>query len=73
MTLSHQINRTRNEPHSNALAEKFFRYRGLAIRSLSEDISVEYKRTADIVIAGIVTLLLADVSRFSLKHWETSC
>ena len=32
------------------------------IRSLSEQFNVENKRTSDVVIAGILTLLLADVS-----------
>lgn len=62
MTLSHRINRTRNDPQCNVLAETFYWYRGLVIRSLNEDISVEHKCTGDIVIAGIITLLLADVS-----------
>jgi hypothetical protein len=68
MTLSHRMNRTRHAPESKALAETFYRYRGVVIRSLNEEIGVEHKRTSDIVIAGIVTLLLADVSRTLLPH-----
>lgn len=67
MTLSHRINRTRNDIQSNALAETFFRYRGLVIRSLNDDINLEHRRTADVIIAGIITLLLADVSQSSLE------
>lgn len=62
MALSHRINRTRNDAQCNALAETFYRYRGIVIRSLREDINVEHKRTGDIVFASILTLSLADVS-----------
>ncbi|KAA8647765.1 uncharacterized protein ATNIH1004_006466 [Aspergillus tanneri] len=54
------MNRTKNDPQSNTLAVNFFRYRGLVIRSLSSDIDEGYKRTRDVVIAGIITLLLVD-------------
>ncbi|KIX09109.1 uncharacterized protein Z518_00187 [Rhinocladiella mackenziei CBS 650.93] len=70
MTLSHRINRTRNDLQCNALAESFYRYRGNVIRSLREDINVEHKRTGDIVIAGIMSLLLADVQQGALSNWR---
>lgn len=70
MILSHRINRTRSDLQSKALAEKFYLYWGLAVRSLSEHLDVEDRRTGDMVIAGILTLLLADVSRYSMKQWE---
>ena len=63
MTLGHRINRMREDPQRNNLAETFYRYRGIVIRSLIEDINVERKRMGDVVIAGILSLLLADVSR----------
>jgi hypothetical protein len=63
MTLSHRMNRTRDDPCSNPLAVTFFRYRGLVIRSLRSDIDRGHKRTGDVVLAGIITLLLIDVSR----------
>ena len=66
MTLSHRINRTRGEPGVNhnmkTMAERFYQYRGDAIRSLREFLEVESHCTADVAIAGIVSLLLADVS-----------
>jgi hypothetical protein len=65
MTLSHRINRTRGGGHYKALTESYHHYRGLAIRSLREDLDVEHKRTGDVVLAGIVSLLLSDVSLFS--------
>lgn len=67
MTLSHRMNRTRNETRYDPLTETFYQYRGNAIRSLKESINVAHKCTADIVIAGMITLLLTDVSR----HFET--
>jgi hypothetical protein len=62
VTLSHRINRTRDSHQAAALAETYYRYRGLIIRSLREDIDVEQKRTSDLVLAGIMTLLLTEVS-----------
>jgi hypothetical protein len=68
MTLSHRMNQTRDDPHSKSLAVTFYRYRGLAIRSLRSDINDGNKRTGDVVLAGIITLLLIDVSRnFSMR------
>lgn len=63
MTLSHRMNRIRGDPGSNqkALVEKFYMYRGDAIRSLREHLSLEHHRLSDVAITGIVTLLLTDV------------
>ncbi|KAB8073634.1 hypothetical protein BDV29DRAFT_175119 [Aspergillus leporis] len=72
MTLSHRMNRMRNNPQSNVLAETFFRCRGLAIRSLSDDLDVGHRRTGDIVIAGILTLLLSEVNRSSTVEQRQS-
>lgn len=62
LTVSHRINQTRHDPSSKALEKTFYRYRGLMIRSLNEDINISNMRNGDIVLAGILTLLLADVS-----------
>ena len=64
MALSHRMNRTRGSPWADhrALAERFYMYRGNAIRSLRESLNLESHCTDNIAIAGIVTLLLADVS-----------
>lgn len=70
MTLSHRMNRTRSEPQYKALAETFYHYRGNAIRSLNETINVEHKRTADVVIAGIITLLLTDAQHGASLDWR---
>lgn len=62
MILSHRLNRTMADGRPNkALAERFYHYWGLAVRSLNEHLDVEDARTGDLAIAGILTLLLADV------------
>ncbi|KAI1297055.1 fungal-specific transcription factor domain-containing protein [Xylaria venustula] len=70
MTLSHRINRARHSPQSGDLVESFYHYRGMAIRSLSEDIDVEGRWTGDFVLAGIVTLLLLDVQQGASPSWR---
>jgi hypothetical protein len=65
MALSHRMTRSRDLFESKALEQKFYRYRGIAIRSLTEAFNVDDKCAADIVIAGALTLLLIDVSSFS--------
>jgi hypothetical protein len=62
MILSHKINRARSVLQPRALVEKFYLYWGLAVRSLNEYLNIEDRRAGDTVIAGILTLLLADVS-----------
>jgi hypothetical protein len=62
MTLSHRFNQTRSDAESRVLAERFYLYWGLAVRSLSEQIHMEDMPKDDSLIAGILTLLLADVS-----------
>ncbi|KAJ5151639.1 C6 zinc finger domain-containing protein [Penicillium capsulatum] len=71
MSLSHRMSRTPNGFRSNALAEPFYRYRGLIIRGLRDDMDVEHKRTCDSVIAGILTILLADAHQGASSHWRT--
>lgn len=61
------MNRSRDHSESKALAQKFYVYRGNAIRSLTEEFNVEDKCAADSVIAGALTLLLIDVSPSSVK------
>jgi hypothetical protein len=72
MTLSHRMNRTRGDPGANHrdMAERFYKYRGEAIRSLREFLSVESQCTADVAIAGIVSLLLADVRITTLMSYR---
>lgn len=62
MTLSHRINRLRDAAQRHQLVQSFYRYRCIALRCLSDDIKDERKRTTAIVIAGIINLLLSDVS-----------
>ncbi|KAI8172005.1 hypothetical protein K4K51_011598 [Colletotrichum sp. SAR 10_75] len=67
MTLSHRLNRTRSDIQSRkVLSERFYIYWGLAVRSLTEHLNAQDEQTSDIVIAGILTILLADRRR----NWE---
>ena len=50
-----------NRTSDKSLLEKFYLYRGIAIRSLNDTLAVEHKRTDDILIAGVLTVLLVDV------------
>ena len=62
MTLSHRINQTRESRQPDALAEKFYLYWGQAVRSLNDQLQREDHQQDDVTIAGILTLLLTDVS-----------
>ncbi|KAK3936431.1 hypothetical protein QBC46DRAFT_395166 [Diplogelasinospora grovesii] len=53
MALSHRINQTRSDQCSQLLAEKFYIYWGLALRSLGEHV-LDHTRRGDTVIAGII-------------------
>lgn len=73
MSISHRMNQTRDDPQSNALAITFLHYRGIIIRSLSKAIDVGHKRTSNRVFAGILTLLIADVSRSCSNEEKKIC
>ncbi|KAI8304059.1 hypothetical protein K4K61_006432 [Colletotrichum sp. SAR11_59] len=67
MTLSHRLNRTRSDiQFRKVLSERFYIYWGLAVRSLTEHLNAQDEQTSDMVIAGILTILLADRRR----DWE---
>jgi hypothetical protein len=70
MTLNHRVNRlgASSSEKPTALLEKYYLYRGVAIRSLSEQFDLEHKHLSDVVIAGILTLLLADVGPALCKY-----
>ena len=66
MALCHQMARIRQDkPQAAALMSIFLRFRGEMIRSLTNDISIEEKRSDKMVFAGIFQLLVAEVS---LQH-----
>ncbi|KAI8930410.1 Phomenoic acid biosynthesis cluster-specific transcriptional regulator [Plenodomus lindquistii] len=52
------------------LAEKYYTHWGITIRSLSEQFSLENVRTSDVVLAGILTLLLADIQNGAHVSWQ---
>lgn len=62
MIVSHRINQIGSAIPPRAMVEKFYLYWGLAVRSLNEYLDMDDRRSGDTVIAGILTLLLADVS-----------
>ncbi|KAL2823284.1 C6 zinc finger domain-containing protein [Aspergillus cavernicola] len=70
LTLSHRMNQTGHDPNSKSLENTFYRYRGLMIRSLNDDISIPNKRNGDIILAGILTLLMADAQQGISQHWR---
>jgi hypothetical protein len=57
----------REGSESRALTQRYYLYRGNAIRSLREQFDVEQSCTDDVVIAGVFTLLLVDVSPVLLE------
>ncbi|KAJ5108013.1 fungal-specific transcription factor domain-containing protein [Penicillium angulare] len=71
MALCHQKARIRdNEAQAAALLPTFFRYRGEMIRSLSNDISIETKRSDKMVFAGIFQLLIGEVAHGLSDGWR---
>lgn len=56
------MNRLGNDGCQNSLAQSFYHFRGIIIRSLREDIEVRHNRNGDLLVAGVIALLLADVS-----------
>lgn len=62
MCLSHRMNQTKDSSQIKTLSTTFLHYRGLIIRPLNEDIDVDHKRTSNLVVARILTILIADVS-----------
>ncbi|TDZ18423.1 hypothetical protein Cob_v008619 [Colletotrichum orbiculare MAFF 240422] len=71
VTLSHRLNKTRGDGQAQrALAERFYRYWGLAVGSLGQHLEMEDERTGDVVIAGILTLLLADIQNGTSLNWR---
>ncbi|KAL3456267.1 fungal-specific transcription factor domain-containing protein [Aspergillus heterothallicus] len=72
MAIVHQRNRVRHDPvQEKALVATFLQFRGKMIRSLSDDIGMEEKQTADMmVLAGIFQLLFADISQGFSDGWR---
>ncbi|KAF3492420.1 C6 zinc finger domain-containing protein [Arthroderma uncinatum] len=70
MTLNHRMHRIRDQSHCRDLTETYYRFRASVIRSLNESINIESRRTTDIVVAGILTLLLIDAQRGDSTGWR---
>jgi hypothetical protein len=70
VTLSHRANRIRGPTRSAHLSESFYRYKGKILQSLRADLDVEQKRTGDLVLAGVMTLLLSEVQQGASINWR---
>ncbi|KAL7954499.1 fungal-specific transcription factor domain-containing protein [Trichoderma compactum] len=70
MILSHRINQIASAIPPRAMVERFYLYWGLAVRSLNEYLDMDDRRSGDSVIAGILTLLLADIQQGSFLNWR---
>ena len=62
MTLSHRINRIRHNHRCGDIFKTLYQYRGEALRSLQDEIGVERGQKRDLLLAGVVSFLLMDVS-----------
>lgn len=62
MTLSHRINQAHDDSQNRSLARSFYHYRGLVLRSLTEELKLERRLGDDVAVAAIMVLLLLDVS-----------
>ncbi|KAK8001169.1 fungal-specific transcription factor domain-containing protein [Apiospora marii] len=68
--LSHRINRSRGATQMPDLEERYFHYRGIAIRSLSEHLSEENNPRGDATLAGIMTVLLLELHHGVSQNWR---
>lgn len=73
MILSHRINRTRGEQRCQELNAKFYNYWGLAVQSLNRHLDTKCTHDSNMLIAGILTLLLADVSQRAFLSGLSLC
>ncbi|KAF2851948.1 hypothetical protein T440DRAFT_488564 [Plenodomus tracheiphilus IPT5] len=72
MTLNHRMNQLGigSSLGVTGLAERYYLHWGITIRSLNKQLNVENKRTNDMVIAGILTILLADIQNGAQVSWH---
>ncbi|KAK8062878.1 hypothetical protein PG997_014975 [Apiospora hydei] len=68
--LSHRINRSRGGIQMPDLEERFFHYRGIAIRSLSEQLAEENHQRSDAMLAGVMTVLLLEIHHGVSQNWR---
>lgn len=61
MTLGYRINQTTDRNQQEFLAKSYCEYRGRVIQSLTRSIQAQYNQPNDLILAGIMALLLADV------------
>ncbi|KAL3473180.1 hypothetical protein BJX99DRAFT_249136 [Aspergillus californicus] len=70
MTLSHRTSHARNDSPSKTLQIALFKYRGLVIRSLNDEIKEDRKCRSNLVLAGILTLLHVDMQQGFVRNFR---
>ncbi|KAL4938613.1 hypothetical protein BDV06DRAFT_225846 [Aspergillus oleicola] len=72
VALSHRINSSQHVVLRQSLVPTYYHFRGLVLRSLHDAMSVEQNRTQNVnyLIAGILSLLLADAHQGVSPHWR---
>ncbi len=74
MTLNHRIHSVKDPYYAQSLAPTYYHFRGLVLRSLNAAMVNEKtrKKSINFLMAGILSLLLADVCPMTLKHHTLS-
>ncbi|KAK4444475.1 C6 zinc finger domain-protein [Podospora aff. communis PSN243] len=70
MTISHRIHRLRCDANRRDLAEKLYRFRGDVLLSLNQELSLRSGRRGDVLFAGIVSFLLAEIQLGPSPNWR---
>ncbi|KAL4794110.1 fungal-specific transcription factor domain-containing protein [Aspergillus venezuelensis] len=72
VALNHRINSSQDVTVRQSLAPTYYHFRGLILRSLHEEMRIEGNRTRNVnhLIAGILSLLLADAHQGASPHWR---
>ncbi|KAL4959294.1 Zn(II)2Cys6 transcription factor [Aspergillus stella-maris] len=72
VALNHRMNSSHDFTVQQSLAPTYYHFRGLVLRSLHEAMIVERNATQNVnhLIAGILSLLLADAHHGASPHWR---
>ncbi|KAI0177539.1 fungal-specific transcription factor domain-containing protein [Pestalotiopsis sp. NC0098] len=70
IALNHRMNQMRKDHDLHNLPDTYYRYRGMALRSLAKDIEDGNKRETDAVMASVMTLLLTDTQAGCSHDWH---
>ncbi|KAL4913045.1 fungal-specific transcription factor domain-containing protein [Aspergillus aurantiobrunneus] len=72
MVLNHRINSSRDPSYAQTLKPTYYHFRGQVLHSLNQAMREGFSRKGNInfLIAGILSLLLADAHHGGLPHWR---